>query len=304
MRFRFGLFELDGDTLDLRRQGQPVHLQAQPKQVLACLVGNAGRIVTREELQKRIWGDQTFVDFDRGLNFCIAQIRSTLGDDAASPTYLRTIPRQGYQFIAPAERIDASGCPGEAPGPASPPTGSAHGARKRQGRTPTFVYLTALLLLASAAGVLLRLTAAPQSAPVVAVVRFDNETGDASFTRFSDALTDTFVERLTTLSAGRYAVIGNAQVLRGPRDRRDLVAIASSLRASYVILGQVQAYGGQTRILAHLIHMPEQTHVSVTRLDRHVTNPLDVEAEVAQAIAQKFSSPLAARDTSPVNEKH
>ena len=306
MRFRFGLFELDGDSLDLRRQGQPVHLQAQPKQVLACLLRNAGRIVTREELQQAVWGDQTFVDFDRGLNFCIAQIRSALGDDAAGPIYLRTSPRQGYQFIAPVERIADNHAPALShDDPGGPPLSRGSVAAERRGaqRRPTLLYLAALLLLAAGAGVLLRLAAAPKAAPIVAVVRFDNETGDAAFTRFSDSLTDTFVERLTSLSDGRYAVIGNAQVLRGPRDRRDLVAIASTLRASYVVLGQVQAYRGQTRILAHLIHMPEQTHVSVARLDRDFSNPLDVEAEVAQAIAEKFSPPLAAGDTSPVKAK-
>lgn len=304
MRFRFGLFEFDSDSLDLRRDGHSVHLQAQPKQVLACLLRNAGGIVTREELQKAVWGDQTFVDFDRGLNFCIAQVRSALGDDAASPSYLRTIPRQGYQLIAPVERSEKNGSPLSQAKLGVPLLSRGIGATERQGGTPALLYLAALLFLASTAGVLLRLAAAPKTAPTVAVLRFDNETGDAAFTRFSDDLTDTFVERLTSLSDGRYAVIGNAQALRGPRDRRDLVAIASSLRAGYIILGQVQTYGGRTRILAHLIHMPEQTHVSVTRLDRQVTNPLDAEAEVAEAIAEKFSPHLAAGDTSPLTAKH
>jgi len=129
--------------------------------------------------------------------------------------------------------------------------------------------------------------------PVVAVVRFDNETGNAAMTRFSDDLTDDFVERLTSLSNGRYAVIGNAQVLRTPRDGRNLNAIADALRANFVVLGQVQGYEGKTRILVHLIHMPEQTHVSVARMDRTVTDPLGVEDEAAETIATKFSSRLS-----------
>lgn len=92
--------------------------------------------------------------------------------------------------------------------------------------------------------------------PVVAVVRFDNETGNPEVTRFSDALTDDLVERLTFLSSGRYGVIGNGQVLRVPREQRDLNAIAKSLHARFIVLGQVQSNGAQTRILAHLVRMP------------------------------------------------
>jgi TolB-like protein len=133
----------------------------------------------------------------------------------------------------------------------------------------------------------------PVQPQVIAVVRFDNETGNADMTRFSDALTDDVVERLTSLSAGHYEVIGNAQILRMPREQRNLATIASSLHANFVVLGQVQAHGEQVRILAHLIRMPEQTHVWVTRLDRTVGNPLDVQSQAAQTIGSQFLSRLA-----------
>jgi DNA-binding winged helix-turn-helix (wHTH) protein/TolB-like protein len=289
-RFRFGRFELDGESLNLTRDGTTIHLQAQPKQVLAHLVRNADRIVSREELQKTIWGGQTFVDFERGLNFCVSQIRAVLGDDAASPTYIRTFARQGYRFIAPVEWIS----------PADPPPLAVSTPRRRT------LLIAAMAVLVGAIPVVayfLRASRPSKPVPVVAVVHFDNETGDPGITRLSDGLTDTFVERLTSASNGRYAVIGNASVLRGPRDQRDLATIASSLRANYVILGQVQAYGGQTRVLAHLIHMPDQTHVWVTRIDRSLTNPLDLEAEAAQKIADEFSRPLALGDVSPFRAK-
>ena len=293
-RFRFGRFEFDSESLDLTRDGTPVHLQAQPKQVLACLIRHADRTVSRDELQKTIWGDQTFVDFERGLNFCISQIRLALGDDAANPTYIRTFARQGYRFIAPVESISASQPSAAAVAPAAP--------RRR-------TFLIALTVVAVSAiplvAYFLRTAHPPKPAPIVAVVRFDNETGDPGITAFSDGLTDTFVERLTSASNGRYAVIGNANVLRGrPRDQRDLTVIASSLRANYVILGQVQAYGVQTRVLAHLIHMPEQTHVWVTRIDHPLTNPLELEAEAAQKITDAFSPRLAAGDVSPFPARH
>src|SRR5258707_6767427 len=99
--YRFGVFHFDADGLELSRDGRPVRLQPQPAQVLLTLLANAGRTVSREELRQAVWRDDTFVDFDRGLNFCIAQIRSALGDDAGTPRYIRTIPKRGYEFVCP-----------------------------------------------------------------------------------------------------------------------------------------------------------------------------------------------------------
>src|SRR5882724_8085081 len=96
-RYRFGIFEFDSDAADLRREGIPIRLQAQPAQVLALLLENAGEVVTRETLQQKVWADGTQVDFERGLNYCIAQVRSALGDSADSPRFVRTVPKKGYQ---------------------------------------------------------------------------------------------------------------------------------------------------------------------------------------------------------------
>lgn len=96
---RFGCFELKLRSEELVRDGIAVKLPPQPFKVLAILVQNAGRLVTREEIRQKIWGDNTFVDFDKGLNFCIKQIREALGDHAQSPEYVETLPRRGYRFI-------------------------------------------------------------------------------------------------------------------------------------------------------------------------------------------------------------
>jgi DNA-binding winged helix-turn-helix (wHTH) protein len=103
---RFRPFELDLATGELWRNGEAVHLQQQPARVLALLVREAGRLVTREELRRHLWGDDVFVDFQRGLNFCIMQIRDALGDDAEEPRYVETLPRRGYRFIAPLEALE------------------------------------------------------------------------------------------------------------------------------------------------------------------------------------------------------
>jgi DNA-binding winged helix-turn-helix (wHTH) protein len=108
-RARFGLFEFDAAAGVLTREGVPVRLQPQPARVLAILVAHAGDVVTRDALRQEVWSDGTFVDFERGLNFCVAQIRSARGDSADSPRFIETLPRRGYRFIAPVARLGPAG---------------------------------------------------------------------------------------------------------------------------------------------------------------------------------------------------
>lgn len=101
---RFGLFELDLQTGELRKKGVKVPLQEQPFQVLAMLVDRPGELVTREELRAKLWADAVFVDFDHGVNKAVGKIRHALGDLAESPRFIETLERRGYRFIAPVER--------------------------------------------------------------------------------------------------------------------------------------------------------------------------------------------------------
>ena len=97
----FGAFNIDLDTGEVRRRGVKVKLQGQPFAVLALLLERPGELVTREELKERIWGAETYVDFDQGLNKAIKKIRAALGDSAEQPKYVETLPKRGYRFIAP-----------------------------------------------------------------------------------------------------------------------------------------------------------------------------------------------------------
>lgn len=101
---RFGLFELDLSAGELRKSGVKLRLQGQPFQVLALLLERAGDVVTREELQQKLWPSDTFVDFDHSLNTAINKVRDALGDSASSPRYVETLARRGYRFIAPLQR--------------------------------------------------------------------------------------------------------------------------------------------------------------------------------------------------------
>ncbi len=265
-RVRFGPFVFDPARLELSRDGQPVRLQPQPAQVLATLVARAGRPVTRDELRQAVWRDDTFVDFDRGLNFCIAQIRAALDDDAAAPRFVKTLPKVGYEFICPveiaAEEVGATVVPTSG---ATERTSAPAISKPSGHRTVVWSVAAAALVLIAALVVWPRVFTSPA---IVAVAHFDNDTGDPALAPFIDALTDAVVEKLTVNGADRYLVIGNAALLRKPRDERDLAAIASTLGAKYVVLGQIQRDEQRTRVLAHLIRLPEQTHLTVSRTDQ------------------------------------
>src|SRR5215467_10987079 len=100
---RFGLFEIEVQAGELRKQGFKVKLQEQPFQVLVMLLERPGEVVTRDELKRRLWPSDTYVDFEGGLNRAINKLREALGDDADSPRFIQTLPRRGYRFLAPVE---------------------------------------------------------------------------------------------------------------------------------------------------------------------------------------------------------
>src|SRR6478672_10469593 len=118
MIYRFGTFAFDDRAAMLTRGERPVALEPQPARALALLLSRAGDVVSREELRAHLWGGDTHVDFDRGLAYCIGQLRSALGDSAENPRFVQTLPRRGFTFIAPVtrEQSDALLSP---PGPES-----------------------------------------------------------------------------------------------------------------------------------------------------------------------------------------
>ncbi len=98
---RFGVFELNLDLEELRKNGTPLKLPPQPFKLLALLASHSGQVVTRDEIQEKVWGNDTFIDFEQGVNKCIKQIRTALSDNPDAPLYIETIPRRGYRFLAP-----------------------------------------------------------------------------------------------------------------------------------------------------------------------------------------------------------
>src|ERR1700748_2455389 len=104
-RYRFGVFEADATTAELRRKGVRIKLHSQPFQVLVMLLERPGELLTREEISRELWPDGTFVDYEHGVNSAVNRIREALGDTASNPRFVETLARRGYRFVAPVERI-------------------------------------------------------------------------------------------------------------------------------------------------------------------------------------------------------
>jgi DNA-binding winged helix-turn-helix (wHTH) protein len=250
---RFGVYEFDAASGELRKDGRLVALEPQPAKALALLVSRAGTVVSRDELKAAVWGGETHVDFDRGLAYCVSQIRAALGDSADNPIFLQTVPRQGFKFIAPAFARD-------------------HPDELRRDRpAATFNrWVTIPLTLAMAAATIAMLfesfSPSPPARVVIAVSVFDNETGNADFDRPVAGLSDLVVERLTRLAPNRIDVIGNAAILRQPRNIRNLKALAAEVRADYVLLGQLQQGESGLRFITHFIRLSDEAHLKANRL--------------------------------------
>jgi DNA-binding winged helix-turn-helix (wHTH) protein/tetratricopeptide (TPR) repeat protein len=145
-RFRFGVFEFDETTLELAKGGRAVALRPQPLKLLALLLARPGELISRDSLQRALWSDDTFVDFEQGVNHAIRELRAALGDTAESPRFIQTLPRRGYRFIAPVERVPPSRPAATVTPPSSP---AADTSRKSPDRRWIAAVAAAVVLLGS-----------------------------------------------------------------------------------------------------------------------------------------------------------
>lgn len=275
-RARFGIFTFTTSTGELRRGDVPVRLQAQPAKVLAALVTRPGEIVTRETLQREIWSNGTHVDFERGLNFCVAQVRTALGDSAESPRFIETVPKQGYRFIAPVGPADN----GDAGRPHEPAPATNQVIRERRSKLAVVAALAVLLVAATIAGGRMR-----HDVPTVVVVPFYNETGKSEFDTLARSLGDAVVASLAAPSRiDSLSVIGNAAALRNPFARQDVQQISRELGAQWVLIGQLKADGRNLRVIAHLLRASDMKHVWAQPFDDS-TFDLNAQTRTADAIA-------------------
>lgn len=274
-------------------------LQRQPSRLLELLTSRPGEIVTREEIRQALWGDDTHVDFERSLNFCVARLRSALRDNAASPAYIETLPTRGYRFIA---AVDGSATPSEnfrLKAEATEPVAEnvrlnaeatehghvASGFSRKSWRV--LVAAAAVLVLVAAVAGLRGWFPLAGGAPKVVVVPFHNETGVPDLDRVAKGVSDATVVKLA--AASNLRVIGNASGLTFSFRPADMKAMGDALGAQYLVLGQMKRDEHQMRIVAHLIRVSDQTHVWATTIDRPSMD-LPAQSEIADLIAKAVTA--------------
>ncbi|HEY2546397.1 MAG TPA: tetratricopeptide repeat protein [Candidatus Acidoferrum sp.] len=297
-RLRFGVFEIDLRAGELRKHGLRVRLQEQPFQVLAMLLEHAGEVVTRDELQKKLWLADTFVDFDHGLNKAINKIRDALSDSAESPRFVETVARRGYRFLAEVRVVDGALVRG--PEPSSEALSESHDrdreggsaeAAPRKRRVPSLAWkicgVALVLLLIILAAWTFR--SRPRPSPVIrslAVLPLESLSGDASQDYFADGMTDELITDLGQISALR--VISRTSVMSYKRARKPLPQIARELNVDVVVEGTVLRSGNQVRITAQLIQASDDKHLWAQSYEGDLGNTLALQNQVARAIAEQI----------------
>ena len=281
---RFGVFELDTETGELRKQGVKVRLQVQPFQILQILLERPGQVVTREDLQRRIWPSDTFVDFDTGLYNAIKRLRDALGDSAENPRFIETLSRRGYRFIGTVEGNGHVATAATLPAEATQPTS------KPNFRLGMLVALGALIVAGAALGVgkvWSRLSSSGTDPQIrsIAVLPLQNLSNDPAQEYFSDGMTDALITDLAQISSVK--VISRTSSMQYKQTKKSLPEIARELNVDGVIEGTVQRSGDHVRITAQLIYAPSDKHLWADSYERDVRDVLALEREVTKDIADR-----------------
>lgn len=303
-----GNYELDARAWELRRSGRAIKLERIPMEILLFLAERRGELVTRGEIVARIWGRDVHLDSDNSINAAVRKLRYALREDPEKPRIIQTVTGKGYRFIAAvADEDGRSPVPTltSRPGPSLEPAVPV--AAVEPPRKPAF--RSRWLLLAIAAAVLATAAISFRAAPartgavrervMLAVLPFENLTGDPAQDYFSDGLTEEMISRLGNLEPQRLAVIARTSVMQYKRTPKPLAAISRELRVDYVLEGSVRRDQNKVRISAQLIRVRDGTHVWGRQYDRELAHLLAVQEEIAQAVADQIELKLVGGRTEP-----
>ena len=293
---RFHDFELCLESGELRKHGIRIKLQIRPFQVLQILLECPGQVVTREELQRRIWPVDTFVDFDHGLNNAIRKLRDALADDAENPRYVETLAKRGYRFIAEVHNGNGS-APAHTEETVAPTSFRANRSLaesrwRLQGFGLAVLALVSVLAL-SAIWLRNRLAATPPTPRIrsLAVLPLQNLSTDPAQEYFSDGMTDALITDLAQL--GSIKVISRTSSMQYKQTKKSLPEIARDMNVDGIVEGTVQRSGDRVRITAQLIYGPADKHLWARTYDRELRDALELQGEVAHDIVQNISVNVA-----------
>lgn len=280
-----GLFEIDFGSGEVRKDGRKVRLQEQPFRVLAILLESPGEVVTREQLQERLWPADTYVGFDEGLNTAIRKLRIAFGDSAENPRFIETVARRGYRFIAP---INPS---------ATPASVSTVAATSR----PTYlrnrwISLIVALLTLGLLALFLRTAKHPEPPSgkiMLVVLPLENFTGDAQQEYLADGITEEIIAQLGSLDPQHLGVIARTSAMRYKHTQKSAAQISREVGANYLLEGSIRHAGDRIRVTAQLIQSADQSHLWANSYDRELSDVLRIESEIASSVASEIRLSLS-----------
>ena len=283
--FRFGAFAVDARTGELTNAGRRTPLRDQPLQLLLALLERPGELVTREELTRRLWPADTFVDFDRGLNKAINHLREALSDSADHPQFIETLPRKGYRFIAPVTP-DAADL-----GPV------VDGAPPARSRSRVWLAMAACLAAIAVAiavdlgGVRRWIGVRPAAVPRIAslaVIPLQNLSGDPEQEYFADGMTDALITDLAKM--GSLRITSRTSVMKYKETKLTIKDIGRELDVDAVVEGTVTRAGSRVRITAQLIQVSTDMHLWAEAYERDLSEVLELQRAVATDIARRIDA--------------
>jgi TolB-like protein/DNA-binding winged helix-turn-helix (wHTH) protein/tetratricopeptide (TPR) repeat protein len=300
---RFGPFELDVSAGQLRRNGANVHIQDKPLRLLTVLAGRHGKLVSREELHKALWPGQTFGEYEDGLNTAVKKLRETLSDRPEKPQFIETVPRRGYRFIVPVQEVfDAPPAGLKTDANLDTNTASAQlGFVVPEQRQPfrwvnVLASALAIVVVASTYVAWRHFRPKPQLVPasaMLAVLPFENLTGDAEEEYVSDGFTEEIITQLGRLNHDQLRVIARTSMMTYKGSHKPVNQIARELGVNYVLEGSIRNTGDGLRVTAQLIRADDQTHLWAREYDRPLGDLVKVQGEVAEAVAQEIQVRLS-----------
>jgi TolB-like protein/DNA-binding winged helix-turn-helix (wHTH) protein/Tfp pilus assembly protein PilF len=309
--FRFGVFELDTDSGELRRHGLKIRLPEQSFQILRALLMRPGEVVTRDELRQLLWTAETFVDFEVGLNSAVRKLREALDDSADNPRFVETLPRRGYRFVADvtAPAADSPRLPEESPQQPSLPVAVSKSveapaalsappsARVPRSRSLRWRAAVLLVVAVAGAGAWYKRGGPPGSAtaPIrsIVVLPFENLTGDPAQNYFADSVTDAVTAHLAQVDG--LDVISRTSARQYKQTVKRLPQIRTELdNVEGVVEGTLQRSGDSVRITVNLIHAASDHSLWANIYDGNVSGMFRLQQQIASDLAVRAGRPRPA----------
>jgi TolB-like protein/DNA-binding winged helix-turn-helix (wHTH) protein/Flp pilus assembly protein TadD len=296
--YEFGTYQLDVEERVLVRQGRPVPLPPKDLETLVVLVEKTGHIVEKEELLEKVWPG-VFIE-ENNLARRIFNLRQVLGEGPDGRQYIETVPKRGYRFVG-SVREQGSSAEVSIPTPTSDlPQPAPQGNRRRA----LWAWALAAVLIVAAGVLAQHFRGIRQSSPqrvMLAVLPFENLSGDANEDYFADGLTEEMIAQLGQVQPSRLGVIARTSIIHYKHTKESIAQVGKELGVGYVMEGSVRRAGGRVRITAQLIQAAQQTHVWAESFERPLDDVLTVQREIAQKVTDSLSIELLPGTTSDSN---